>query len=534
MNLRYLPLIVLLALSACFAQNKELIGQPVDANLPAPTTHINYDALNKLGWKLSCQAYTFREMSLFETLDLLQSLDIHYVELYPGQKLSKEHPELKSDHNMSDEAFAQLQNKLAETHIKAVNYGVVDLPNDEAKARKVFDFAKKLGLETIVSEPPEDAFEMLDKLANEYHINIAIHDHPKPSHYWNPDLVLKVCQGRSHHIGSCADVGHWLRSGLVPLDCIKELQGRIISLHFKDLNDNKEDVPWGTGNCDIKGIMTELKRQNFHGVFSAEYERGHGHELASNVAKSYDYFSQVATDLAKDISLTPPPPGEAGRGGADQQGALATDNTLTDSEKTAGWKLLFDGKTTTGWRTYKKPRLSGWDAKDGILTCITPGFGDVISSDQYDNFELELDWKLPAQGNSGVIYRCDETYDTCWKTGVECQLIDNNWKGGLEPGQKAGAAYEICPPFKDAANPIGEWNHCRIIANGPHCEHWFNGVKVAEYEQGSPEFLAAVAKSKFHAYPKCGTLWKGYICLQDHGANVQFKNIKIRELASKQ
>ncbi len=268
----------------------------------APTTHINYDALNKLGWKLSCQAYTFREMSFFETLDLLQAMDIHYVELYPGQKLSKEHPELKTDHSMSEDALAQLQNKLAETHIKAVNYGVVDLPNDEAKARKVFDFAKKLGLETIVAEPPEDAFEMLDKLCNEYQINIAIHDHPKPSHYWNPDLVLKVSEGRSHRIGSCSDVGHWLRSGLVPLDCIKKLEGRIISFHFKDLNDEKLDVPWGTGKCDIKGILEELKRQKFHGVFSAEYERQHGHELASNVAKSYDYFSEVATDLAKDIT----------------------------------------------------------------------------------------------------------------------------------------------------------------------------------------------------------------------------------------
>jgi sugar phosphate isomerase/epimerase len=518
--------------STLLAQNKELIQNPGPDNFPPPTTHINYDALNKLGWKLSCQAYTFREMSFFETLDLLQAMDIHYVELYPGQKLSKEHPELKTDHNMSEEAFAQLQNKLAETHIKAVNYGVVDLPNDEAKARKVFDFAKKLGLETIVAEPPEDAFEMLDKLCNEYQINIAIHDHPKPSHYWNPDLVLKVSEGRSHRIGSCSDVGHWLTSGLVPLDCIKKLEGRIISLHVKDHDDKNLDVIWGTGRCDIKGIMTELKRQGFKGVFSAEYERSHGHELASNVAKSYDYFSEVATELAKDLTAAP----SASR---NDSGAITTsiyadlhgtDNTLTDSEKSEGWKLLFDGKSTTGWHTYKKESLSGWESKDGILTCITPGFGDVESNDQFDNFELELDWKLPAQGNSGVIYRCDNTYDTCWKTGVECQLIDNNWKGGLHPGQKAGAAYEICPPFKDAANPIGEWNHCRIVANGPHCEHWFNGVKVAEYEQGSEDFLAKVAKSKFHEYPKFGTLWKGFICLQDHGANVQFKNIKIRQL----
>src|SRR4029078_10800793 len=138
--------------------------------------------------------------------------------------------------------------------------------------RKVFEFAKKLGLLTIVSEPPAEAFDLLDKLANEYQINVAIHDHPQPSTYWNPDSVLKVCEGRSRRIGACADVGHWYRSGLVPLDSLKKLQGRGIEFHFQDIAENKEDVPWGTGKCNVPGLLNEAYRQQFKGVFSIEYE----------------------------------------------------------------------------------------------------------------------------------------------------------------------------------------------------------------------------------------------------------------------
>jgi len=486
-----------------------------------PKTHINYAALDKLGWKLGCQAYTFREFTLFETIDILKSLDIHYIELYPGQKLSKEHPDL-IDWNLSNERMAELHKKLDEAKIKVTNFGVTPLTNDEKQCRQTFDFAKKLGCGTVVSEPPAEAFELVDRLANEYQINVAIHDHPKPSTYWNPDFVLKACEGRSNRIGSCSDVGHWLRSGLVPLDCIKKLKGHIISLHFKDINQEMHDVPWGTGECNIAGIMREVQQQGIHPVFSAEYEINHGNELIANVAKSYNYFSDVATVLAQEM--------DAPKAG-DQLIKPVAENKLTKSERQAGWKLLFDGKTTTGWRTYHKPTLSnGWQVVNGILTCVEPGHGDVMTVDEFSDFDLELDFIIPAQGNSGVIYRCDETYATCWQTGVECQIIDNAWKAGLEPGQKCGAAYEIVPPFKDAANPVGEWNHLRIVANGPHVEHWLNGEKVAEYEQGSPEFKDIVSKAKFNKFPKFGTLMKGHICLQDHGANVQFKNIKIREI----
>ncbi|HEY3412647.1 MAG TPA: sugar phosphate isomerase/epimerase [Armatimonadota bacterium] len=260
--------------------------------------HLNYAAMNKLGWKLSCQAYTFRDMTLFETIDTLQAIGIRYIELYPGQRFSPDNP-ASFDHNASPEMIAQLQRKLKAARITAVNYGVVGLDDNEAGDSKVFDFARKMKLITIVSEPPESAMPMLDRLCKEYKINVAIHDHPTPSHYAVPETVLAATKGLSKRVGSCADTGHWYRSGRVPVECLRQLKGRIISLHFKDLDAEKRDAPWGTGVLDASKMLEELKRQKFRGVFSIEYESTTGAELVSNVAKCCQFFSDEAVRLTK-------------------------------------------------------------------------------------------------------------------------------------------------------------------------------------------------------------------------------------------
>jgi sugar phosphate isomerase/epimerase len=186
-----------------------------------------------------------------------------------------------------------------------VNYGVVDVGKDEASARKVFDFAKAMGIETIVSEPDPGVFGILDKLTNEYGINVAIHNHPKESRYWNPQTVLDAVKGHSHRIGSCADTGHWPRSGVNPLAAIKMLKGRIISLHFKDLNElNKRaahDVVWGTGVCDAKAMLAELKRQGFSGVFSIEYEYNWENSMPE-IGECVKAFHAMAKELGVNAS----------------------------------------------------------------------------------------------------------------------------------------------------------------------------------------------------------------------------------------
>jgi len=260
---------------------------------------LNHRAMRKLGWKLTCQAWTFREMSAFETLDVLKSMDVRYIQFFPGQRFSKEKPDVKLDHNMSPELIKELKAKLKETKVTPVCYGVVGFGNDEASARKVFAWGKEMGLLNIVSEPSEASIPMLDKLAQEYDIKVAIHDHPKPSHYWHPDTVLKVCEGRSKHIGFCADTGHWFRSDLNPIECLKKAEGRMFDMHFKDLNAAKHDVPWGTGLCNARGMLEEVKRQGAKPTISIEYEHGSGPELRANVRKCVEWFNQQAIDLAK-------------------------------------------------------------------------------------------------------------------------------------------------------------------------------------------------------------------------------------------
>jgi sugar phosphate isomerase/epimerase len=180
-----------------------------------------------------------------------------------------------------------------------MNYGVVGVGNSEAEARKVFEFAKKMGLETIVSEPDKKMFDTLNKLVEEYKINLAVHDHPKQPNkpeywHWNPDELAAVVKGKSPRLGSCSDTGHWFRSGLVPVECVKKLEGHVISFHLKDLNDKKQDVPWGMGQCDIKGILDEVVRQRLSPVFSIEYESSKEKALVDNVRKCAEYLSAEA------------------------------------------------------------------------------------------------------------------------------------------------------------------------------------------------------------------------------------------------
>jgi sugar phosphate isomerase/epimerase len=248
----------------------------------------------KLGWRLGCQAWTFNSYTFFEAIEKTAALGLHFIEAFPGQTVSKSGSE-KFGAGMSDDARKDVKSKLSDSGVKLVNFGVVGIDG-----RKTFDFAKEMGIETIVSEPSEAEMPKLAKLCDEYEINIAIHDHPKPSHYWNPDTVLKATKGLSKRVGACCDTGHWPRSGLNALECIRKLEGRIISFHFKDLNEKgpkAHDVPWGTGINDIKGMMTEVHRQGLKPVFSIEYEYNWTKSMP-DLVKCVAYFEKVCKELA--------------------------------------------------------------------------------------------------------------------------------------------------------------------------------------------------------------------------------------------
>jgi sugar phosphate isomerase/epimerase len=231
------------------------------------------------GFAIGCQSWTFNHFTVMEAIDKTAEAGGKVIEFYPGQKFSPEHPDWKFDENASDEMIAEVKARLAKDGVRAVNYGVVGIPQDEAGARKIFDFAKKLDLYGITTESVE-SIDTIEKLVKEYDIRVGFHDHqrqPENPGYkmWDPNYVLSVVKDRDPRIGSCADTGHWVQSGLKPVDCLKILRGHIISMHLHDMNHfgaDAHDIPAGTGVSDVAGILDELKRQNFDGNISIEYE----------------------------------------------------------------------------------------------------------------------------------------------------------------------------------------------------------------------------------------------------------------------
>ena len=219
--------------------------------------------------------------------------------------------------------------------------------------------------------------------------------------------------------------------------------------------------------------------------------------------------------------------------------ASAQENTLSEYEKKAGWKLLFDGQTTKGWRNFKKDAISdGWKVVDGALTRASGGAGDIITQEQFDSFELSIEYKISPEGNSGIMFHVTEDEDTPWKTGPELQVQDN--EKGHDP-QKAGWLYQLYKPGTpwgsdkplDATRPVGEWNHIQLLVTPQICEINVNGMRYAQFQKGSPDWNERVAKSKFNEFKNFGKPTKGFISLQDHGNPVAYRNIKIRTLGPK-
>ena len=215
-------------------------------------------------------------------------------------------------------------------------------------------------------------------------------------------------------------------------------------------------------------------------------------------------------------------------------------NALTEEEKKAGWKLLFNGRDLEGWHNFKTNSIRpGWQVKDGALTCADPhDAGDLCTKDQYDWFELQLDYNISEGGNSGIMYHVTDQGRTAWATGPEVQLEDN--AKAADP-QRCGWLYALYqPPIDpktdkplDATKPAGQWNHIRLLITPEKCEHEINGVKYFDYILGSEDFSQRVARSKFSRMPLFAKSNTGYLALQgDHG-QVSFRNIKIRPIEAK-
>ncbi len=246
-------------------------------------------------WKIGVQMWTFMEFTFAEALDKVDSAGVKYIEAFWGQPLGAG---MKDSFGirMSDENKAKLKQLLQQKGISIVAMGVI-VPKTKEEWKQAFDLAKEFGLSYVTAEPLKNQWDMVDSMAGAYGIKVAIHDHPKPNVYWSPDSVLAAIQGHPN-IGSCADVGHWARNGINPVDALKKLAGHVYGVHLKDIkkfDDTKaEDTIVGKGVIDFPPIFQELKRQHFNGMFSIEHESNWYHSVPDVIETVKFYNDQVA------------------------------------------------------------------------------------------------------------------------------------------------------------------------------------------------------------------------------------------------
>jgi sugar phosphate isomerase/epimerase len=436
---------------------------------------------------IAVQCYTFREYSFLEALEKAKALGIDFVQAYPDQIFEPDNPDVVFDHNLNDEGVQMVRSKLAELGLRLIAYGVVDFENTEEDMRKVFDFAKALEIRTILAEPDFDDFSLLERMVKEYDIPVAIHNHPAPKKYARPEEVLERIQGLDERIGACVDTGHWMRSGVRPLDGLKKLEGRILDVHLKDLDAfgelEAEDVPIGQGLANVHDILAELTRQNYHGYIAVEYEKkAHALNPEGPIEKGLEYM--------KDITY------------------------YEDYEEILGW---WDGKFSKhGWNHYG-PGYFVLDEKTGILKS-QGGMGLLwYSGKKYGDFVLELEFKCTqADTNSGVFLRVPgiPSSDDYIYHSFEIQIYDCGI--GIH---KTGAVYDAEAPRTDAFKPTGEWNHFEITFQGDRIRVELNGIEVVDWK--------AEPRGKIKDFAR-----EGYIGLQNHDSisPVYLKNIYVKEL----
>jgi sugar phosphate isomerase/epimerase len=284
-----IPVWVLFLASAC---NSNPASTP--ASVDSTAVKADSSTGSTAGFKLGVQIWTFTKFTMLEGLDKIDSTGIKFMEANPGQKLGGSLPG-NFDTKMTADTRAKLKDILKKKGIQIVAMGVYT-PKNREEWIKTFDLAKEFGLSYITSEPHKDQWDLADSLAGVYGIPVAIHDHPKPNAYWSPDSVLAATVGHPH-IGSCADVGHWARNGLNPVECLKKLEGHVIGVHLKDIvkfNDtDAADTLVGKGVIDFPAVLAELKRQNFHGMLSIEHESNWYNSVPDVIATKNYYDSLI-------------------------------------------------------------------------------------------------------------------------------------------------------------------------------------------------------------------------------------------------
>lgn len=457
------------------------LGMAARSQTPHPATDV-YD-----GWRLGVQAWSFNRFTFFEAVDKTRQLGLNWIQAYPGQKVAPD-IDARMGAELSAELRQKIKDKLAEANVTMAAFGVVSVPKDEPQARRLFEFAKEMGIEVLASEPSEDQYDLIDKLCQEYGIKLAVHNHPKPTHYWNPDTVLKVLEGRSKWLGACVDVGHWVRSGLDPVACLKKLEGRIHDVHIKEIDiDKGHDVVWGTAQGRIKGILKELHRQGYQGTFAIEYE----HSWDNNVPlirQSIAYYESVASGL-----------------------------------NPTGWKPVFAPDLSNA-----DFKAGSWELQEGVL--VLKGGSDIWTKATYGDFVLNCEYLLSKKTNSGIFLRAGSHE---WLPWVEVQVADT--AGQPLSRHIGGGIYDIQAPKVNAVLPAGQWNRLTVWAQGPHLKAVLNNqlvweINLDDWKEAGKNPDGSSNKFSNIAYKDLPR--QGFLGFQDHGdgSTVSYRNIKIKEL----
>lgn len=269
------------------SDTKDSTAKPADSAAAAPSSVAN--------WKIGVQLWTFHFVPFVQALDKADSAGVKYLEAFPGQKLGGD---MKGNFglDMTPEEKTKIKQLLQSKGLTIVAMGVIT-PKTIDEWKKYFDLAKEFGLSYITAEPLKDQWNAIDSLAGAYGIKVAIHDHPKPNPYWHPDSVLAAVQGHPN-IGSCADVGHWARNGLDPVECLKKLEGHVFGVHLKDIdsvgNTKAGDLVVGTGKINFPAIFSELNRQKFSGMLSIERENNWYNNVPDVIATVKYYKEQTS------------------------------------------------------------------------------------------------------------------------------------------------------------------------------------------------------------------------------------------------
>ena len=278
------------------------LGDLPGSTIPSAKLTPAIRAQEKLGWRLGIEAYTFHKYTLFETIEKTSKLGLPFMGGLSFQKVSKNIPK-NFDPNLTDDELKQIRLKLDAAGVRMLTYYFHNIPGDPAGCRRIFEFGRKIGIETFMTEPAPEALDTIEKFCDEYEINVSLHNHDKKAspHYWHPQEIMKLCRGRSKRIGACGDLGYWMRSGIDPIKAVNILKDRLITVQMHDLhelNPEGHDVPWGTGAGKTEQFIREIHRLRIKPtMFGLEYSYN-WFESMPDIEKCVDFFNRLSIQLA--------------------------------------------------------------------------------------------------------------------------------------------------------------------------------------------------------------------------------------------